>query len=146
MKSLNLSFEEKSTWASLAIILIVFSGYFSQVYDGLIDGTLDKAAVTGLFFGTVVTVVILEIVLHIVIAAFNHRDADQPRDERDRLFAVKAGNISGWVLGIAVLIIAAHTFIQDLDSTWVANLLLFAVFVSQVTSYTLQLVYYRRGY
>ena len=146
MTSLKLSFEEKSTWASLAIILIVFSGYFSQVYDGLIDGILDKAAVTGLFFGAVVTVVILEIVLHIVIAAFNHRDADQPRDERDRLFAVKAGNISGWVLGIAVLIIAAHTFIQDLDSTWVANLLLFAVFASQVTSYTLQLVYYRRGY
>lgn len=146
MKSLNISFEEKSTWASLAIILIVFTGYFSQVYDGLLSGTLDKAAVSGLFFGAVVTVVILEVVLQVVIAALNRKDADQPRDERDRLFAMKAGNISGWVLGIAVLIIAAHTFIQDLDSTWVANLLLFAVFVSQVTSYTLQLVYYRRGY
>ena len=146
MKSLNLSFEEKSTWVSLAIILIVFTGYFSQVYDGLLNGTLDRATVSGLFMGAVITVIILEIVLHIVIAAFNHKDADQHRDERDRLFTMKAGNISGWVLGIAVLMIAAHTFIQDLDSTWVANLLLFAVFVSQVTSYTLQLVYYRRGY
>ena len=146
MKSLNISFEEKSTWVSLAIMLIVYTGYFSQVYDGLLNGTLDKAAVSGLFIGAVVTLVILEIVLHIVIAAFNHKDADQPRDERDRLFTMKAGNISGWVLGIAVLMIAAHTFIQDLDSTWVANLLLFAVFVSQVTSYALQLVYYRRGY
>ena len=105
-----------------------------------------RATVSGLFMGAVITVIILEIVLHIVTAAFNHKDADQPRDERDRLFTMKAGNISGWVLGIAVLMIAAHTFIQDLDSTWVANLLLFAVFVSQVTSYTLQLVYYRRGY
>lgn len=146
MKSLNLSFEEKSTWVSLAIILIVFTGYFSQVYDGLLSGTLDKAAVSGLFFGAVITVVILEIVLHIVIAAFSHKDADQPRDERDRLFTMKAGNISGWVLGIAVLMIAAHTFIQELDSIWVANLLLFAVFVSQVTSYALQIAYYRRGY
>ena len=38
----------------------------------------------------------MEIVLHIVIAAFKHKDADHPRDERDRLFTMKAGNISGW--------------------------------------------------
>ena len=82
---------------------------------------------SGLFVGAVITVIILEIVLHIVIAAFSHKDADQPRDERDRLFTMKAGNISGWVLGIAVLMIAAHTFIQELDSTWIANLLLFAI-------------------
>jgi hypothetical protein len=42
--------------------------------------------------------------------------------------------------------IAAHTFIQDLNAVWVANLLLFAVFVSQVVSYALQIFYYRRGY
>jgi hypothetical protein len=51
---------------------------------------------------------------------------------------MKAGNIAGWVLGFGVLTIAAHTFMQELDSLWVANLLLFAVFVSQVVSYALQ--------
>jgi len=99
MKSLNISFEEKSTWISLAIITFIFVGYFSQVFEGLVSGNLDKA-----------------------------------------------GNISGWVLGIGVLMIAAHTFIQDLNAVWVANLLLFAVFVSQVVSYALQIFYYRRGY
>ena len=146
MKSLNISFGEKSIWISLAIISFIFAGYFSQVYQGLISGTLDKAAVFGLFIGAVASIIILEIVLHIVIAVLNVKDADQPGDERDRLFSMKAGNISGWVLGFGVLIISAHTFMHDLDSLWVANLLLFSVFVSQVVSYALQIFYYRRGY
>ena len=146
MKSLNMSFEEKSTWVSLAIISFVFAGYFSQVYQGLITGTLEKVTVFGLFIGAVVSIIILEIILHIVIAVFNVKDADQPGDERDRLFSMKAGNIAGWVLGIGVLTISAHTFMQELDPLWVANLLLFAVFISQVVSYALQIFYYRRGY
>ena len=146
MTSLNMSFEEKSTWVSLAIISFVFAGYFSQVYQGLISGTLDKADVFGLFIGAVASIIVLEIVLHIVIAILNVKDADQPGDERDRLFSMRAGNISGWVLGIGVLTISAHTFMQELDPLWVANLLLFAVFVSQVVSYALQIFYYRRGY
>ena len=146
MTSLNMSFEEKSTWVSLAIISFVFVGYFSQVYQGLISGTLDKADVFGLFIGAVASIIVLEIVLHIVIAILNVKDADQPGDERDRLFSMRAGNISGWVLGIGVLTISAHTFMQELDPLWVANLLLFAVFVSQVVSYALQIFYYRRGY
>jgi len=146
MKSLNVSFEEKSTWVSLAIITFIFAGYFSQVYQGLVNDTLDKGAVLGLFIGAVVSIIVLEIALHIVIAVLNVKDADQPSDERDRLFSIRAGNISGWVLGIGVLIIASQTFMQELDSLWVANLLLFAVFISQVVSYVLQIFYYRRGY
>jgi hypothetical protein len=146
MKPLNVSFKEKSIWISLAIITFILVGYFSQVYQGLVSGNLDKTAVSGLFMGAVVSIIVLEIVSHIVIAALNVKDADQPSDERDQLFSMKAGNISGWVLGIGVLIIAAQTFKQELDSLWVANLLLFAVFVSQVVSYALQIFYYRRGY
>lgn len=146
MEQLNMSFEEKSTWVSLAIILLVFTGYFVQVFEGISTGSLDKADVTGLFFGAVITVVVLEVALHIVTAIFNVKDADQSMDERDRLYAVKAGNISGWVLGIGVLTIAAHTFIQDLNPLLVANLLLFMVFVSQIASYALKLFYYRRGF
>jgi hypothetical protein len=146
MNLFNMSWEEKSTWASLLIILLVFTGYFSQVFEGLAADTLDRAEVSGLFIGAVVSVIVLEILLHIVIAVFNVRDADQPRDERDRQFSMKAGNISGWVLGAAVLTIALHAFMYENSSIWVANLLLFAVFVSQIVSYSLQLFYYRRGY
>jgi len=148
MKSikLNMSFEEKSAWVSLAIITFVFTGYFSQVYEGLLSGSLDKAAVAILFAGAVIAIIVLEIVFHIVLAILNVKDADRPTDERDRLYSMKAGNISGWVLGIGVLIIAGHTFMKEPDAIWVANLLLFVVYVSQVVSYALQIFYYRRGY
>ncbi len=146
MNQLSMSFEEKSTWASLLIILLVFVGYFSQVFDGLVTATLDKAEITGLFIGAVVSVIVLEIALHVVIAIINVKDADQHMDERDRLFSIRAGNISGWVLGFGVLMIASQTFIYELSPLWIANLLLFAVFISQVVSYALQLFYYRRGY
>lgn len=146
MERLNMSFEEKSTWVSLAIILLVFTGYFVQVFEGISAGNLDKGDITGLFFGAVITVVVLEVALHIATAIFNVKDADQSMDERDRHYAVKAGNISGWVLGIGVLTIAAHTFVQDLNPLLVANLLLFMVFVSQIASYAMKLFYYRRGY
>jgi hypothetical protein len=146
MKSLNMTFEEKSTWVSLGILLFVFSGYFSQVFEGLVTDTLNKSEASGLFIGAAVTIVVLQIALHIVIAIFNVRDADQPKDERDKLFAMKAGNISGLILGVGVLMIAARTFLSDLNSLWVANLLLFIVLVSQVVSDVLRLFYYRRGY
>lgn len=146
MKSLNMTFEEKSTWVSLGILLFVFSGYFSQVFEGLVANTLSKTDIAGLFIGAVVSIVVLQIVLHIVIAMFGVRDADQPMDERDKLFAMKAGNISGLVLGIGVLIIAAQTILSDLSALWVANLLLFIVLVSQVVSDVLRLFYYRRGH
>ena len=146
MKPLNMSFEEKSTWVSLAIITFVFVGYFSQVYEGLLSGSLDKAAVTALFTGAVIAIIVLEVVFHIVIAARNVKDADRPNDERDRVFSIKAGNISGWVRGRGVVLIAGHTFMKEPEAIWVANLLLFVVFVSQVVSYALQIFYYRRGY
>ena len=146
MSSFNMSFEEKSVWASLLIILFVFIAYFSQVFEGLATDSLDKAEISGLFIGAVISVVVLEIVLHIVIAVFNVKDADQPIDERDRLFSMKSGNIAGLVLGISVVMISMMTFVYEFNGVWVANILLFAIFVSQIVSYILQLFYYRRGY
>jgi hypothetical protein len=146
MENLDMSFKEKSIWASLLIMLLVYSKYFLYVFEGLAAGTLDKGDISGLFLGAVITLIIYHIVFHIILAIFNVKQAEEASDERDRMIANKAGNISGWVLGFAVLTIAAYIFIQDLDALWSANLLLLALVVSQLTSYVMQLFYYRRGY
>ena len=143
---MSMSFKEKSIWASLLIILLVYSKYFLYVFKGLADGMLDKGDISGLFLGAVITLVIYHIVFHIILALLNVKQADEPTDERDRMIAHKAGNISGWVLGFAVLMIAAHIFVHNLDALWSANLLLLALVVSQLSSYVMQLFYYRRGY
>lgn len=146
MKNLDMSFEEKSIWVSLLIILFVFVGYFSQVFEGMFSGSLDKADIFAMFIGAIISVVVLQIVLHSVIAIFAVKDAQSSRDERDRLFAMKSGNISGLVLGISVMMISLVTLAHEFNSLWVANILLFAVFVSQIVDYVLQIIYYRRGY
>lgn len=141
-----MSFEEKSVWVSLVVILTVFTGYFSQSFEGLAAGTLERGEALGMFVAAVIAVIVLEVALHIIIAIFSSKDAANPSDERDRLFVIKAGNISGYVLGFGVLVIAVQALIHDQDALWSANLLLFAVFVSQIACYALQLFYYRRGY
>ena len=87
---MNMSFQEKSVWVSLIIILLAFGSYFSSIYDGLQAGSLDRLEVVGLFIGLVVTVIALQIAGHIVIALANPKDADQPGDERDKLISLKA--------------------------------------------------------
>jgi len=142
----NVTFKEKSTWVSLVIMLFVYYGYFSRVLDGFLNNSLNKGENVGLFIGAVVVLVIFQVVFQIIAALSNVKDADQPTDERDRLFAVKAGNASGWVLSGCVLTIALLIFVEDLNSIWAANLLVLALVISQVVCYIVTLFYYRRGY
>ena len=142
----NVTFEEKSTWVSLAAVLFVYGGYFSQVFEGLMNNSLNKGEIGGLFIGSVVTLVIIQVVLQIILAVSNSKDANRQSDERDRLFALKAGYTSDWVLSFGILTIAVSIFLHDLDPLWTANLLFFLLVVSQVVCYVLTLFFYRRGY
>lgn len=146
MSVFDMSFKEKSIWASFFIILLVYGKYFLYVFDGLSTGSLDKGDISGLFIGAVVALIVYQIVFHIILAVLNSKQADEPSDERDRMISTKAGNVSGWVLGFAVFTIAAHIFIYDLNALWSANLLMLAMVISQLSAYAMQLFYYRRGY
>ncbi len=42
MSVFDMSFKEKSIWASCFIILLVYGKYFLYVFDGLSTGSLDK--------------------------------------------------------------------------------------------------------
>lgn len=142
----NVSFEEKSSWVSLIIILVVYGKYFSMVFDGLVNNHLNKGENVGLFIGAVVVLVIFQVIFHVIAALSNPKDANQPTDERDRLFSLKAGYASDWVLSFGVLSLAVLVFIKDLNSIWTANLLLLLVVMANVVSYATTIFYYRRGY
>lgn len=146
MSVFDMSFKEKSIWASFFIILLVYSKYFSYVFQGLAAGTIDKGEISGLFIGAIITLIVYQIVFHIFLGILIAKDPDEPSDERDHMISTKAGNVSGWVLGFAVFVIAAHVFIHDLNALWSANLLMLALVVSQLSDYAMQLFYYRRGY
>jgi hypothetical protein len=144
--TMSLTFREKSIWASLIIMSVVWVNYFVRVQPMLADSSISRVGSIGLFVGAVVTLVVLEIVVHIVLAVSNTKTADQAADERDKLINNKAGNISGWILGICVVMIGAHAMMNDVSSVLIANLLLLSLVMSQCADYALALFYYRRGW
>jgi hypothetical protein len=125
---------------------LVWVNYFVQVRPALVDGTITREDSVGLFIGAVVTLVILEVVVYIGLAATNLKTADQPSDERDKIITGKAGNISGWVLAICVVMIGSYAMFKDVSSVLIANLLLLALVLSQCVDYAMALFYYRRGW
>lgn len=143
---MNLTFREKSYWASLIIMSAVWFNYFVRVQPVLVDGSISREDSIGLFIGAVVTLVILEIVVHIGLAVTNPKTADQASDERDKAISSKAGNIAGWILSICVVMIGGLAMFRDASSVLIANLLLLALVLTQCVDYALALFYYRRGW
>lgn len=143
---MNLTFQEKSYWASLIIMSVVWVNYFVRILPALNTGTINREESIGLFIGAAVVLVILEIVVHIVLAVTNSKTADHPSDERDKAINSKAGNIAGWVLGFCVVMIGCLAMFRDVSSVLIANLLLLALVMSQCVDYALALFYYRRGW
>jgi hypothetical protein len=143
---MNLTFKEKSYWASLIILSLVWVNYFIRIKPAMFDGSITRAESIGLFIGALVTLIILQIVVHVVMAITNPKTADQPSDERDKAINSKAGNIAGWVLSTCVVMIGAYAMFIDVSTVLIANLLLLALVLSQCAEYALALYYYRRGW
>jgi len=146
LNSMNMSFQEKSVWFSLIIILLAFGSYFSNIYNGLLAGSLNPEETLGLFIGMVVTIVALQIMVHIVISVVESEDADHSGDERDKLISLKAEMPGGLVLGFGVVTLALYLMFHNVQSVVTANLLLLLVVISQVVTYLLEIYWYRRGF
>ena len=76
-----MSFREKSAWASLAVMLVVYVPYFVHVFRLFGRGELKGGAVLGQFISAVLFQIFLLIVVHIAIAI---QSRQQQTDERDR--------------------------------------------------------------
>lgn len=95
-----MSFHEKSAWACLLSILLVFIPYFAIVFQ-------QPMAFVGLFVAVVIALVILLTAFHIVnsiVTPSIRRTGDVPKhDELDRVIELRASKISGIVLGVFVI-------------------------------------------
>jgi hypothetical protein len=142
----NLTFREKSYWASLLIMSFVWINYFLRIQPALVDGSITRADSAGLFAGALATLIILEIVVHVALAVTDTKTANQPGDERDAAIGHKSANFAGRVLGFCVVLIGALAMFGNVSSVLTANLLLLALVLSQCVDYALSLFYYRRGW
>ena len=95
-----MSFHEKSAWACLVAILLVYVPYFWMVFRF-------PWAAFGLFVVAAIALAALLTAFHIVNALATRsirRSGDvPPADELDRLLELKASRLSGMVLAVAVM-------------------------------------------
>jgi len=96
-----MSFHEKNAWACLLAVLAVYIPYFSFICREPITSNV-------LFVAAVVFLAVLLAVFHATNAIFSKKTreaGDTPKlDERDRIIDLKASKISGFVLGLCVIV------------------------------------------
>ena len=138
---MNASFEERSLWIQLAAVGFALGAYFVIAGVMLARGITALPAYVPLFAVAVVLLVVLLIAGHAIAAIANRPEG---RDERDRIIEWRAESQSSWILAVGVLT-SIVGLILSLEPVWVAHLLLLSLFVSELTKFGCQLVYYRRG-
>lgn len=139
-----MSFEEKSTWVMLALVTLVYGGYFTVVLGDIAAlESVSDIAYRGLMLGTVVVLVVLATISHIVIAISNPSDADGS-DERDREINRFGEYVGGYVLGVGALV-GLGMAMFEMDHFWIANAILAGLVVSEIVSGLTKIIAYRRG-
>lgn len=149
----ELSTREKTALISLLAVLFVYGGYFADLLSGNAEQTLSGMLYASI--GVIVALVIIEVVFHAVLGIFAGKEANAPADERDRLIRSRATAIGNHVLSAGVVIVLCRMVIggamwesagvEEVTLFEVANLLLFALVLSELVFYGAQVYFYRRG-
>ena len=135
-----MSFREKSAWISLLSVSVIYGAYFWPIVQ---RGPHTGAFPVGRLIATVIALIVVQVVLHIAVAIAAPKEAQAPRDEREKLIDLKAIRIAyaGLATGIALICL-----VGGLDPpVFSANALLFALVTSELLRSSCQIVQYRRS-
>jgi hypothetical protein len=139
-----MSFREKSAWISMLSILAIYGFYFWSLFQTTAVRQMERFHSGPLLLQTIVVLVAVQIVLHVAVAIRKPREAQAPRDERERLIELKATRIgfAGLASGVVVACFLGALNPPILFST---NSLLFVLVASEVLRSAGQIVYFRLG-
>ena len=152
--AMDMTFQEKSIAGSLLFIAVLFSYYFSEVYQVVsADSAEGLIRLPFIAIGVVVALIVLEAVYHAVIAV--HRKPEDP-DERDALIEARASRIGYFVLLAANIFVVGHLMLNGIfefagrddvlgTPIMAANFVLFSIIIAEIARFAAQLVFYRRG-
>jgi len=135
-----MSFREKTAWISLISMAGICGFYFWSVLRSGPGG----GSRSGGLLGTIIALVIVQTVLTIAVAAFDPKNAQVPRDEREKLIELKATRFAyaGLATGMAFAVFFA-AFTPPI--IFGANSLLFILVVTEIMRSSCQIVQYRRS-
>jgi hypothetical protein len=139
-----MSFREKSAWITLITLIVLTLFFLTHLPPAWLlqppGGFMFHVLTIG-----VASFVAIEIVAHVIVAIRAPRDAQAPRDERERLIALKATSIAAYVY--AMLSLGSVFTLVHLGASAIG--VCFGVFLSfivaEIVNYAARIVYYRRG-
>ena len=148
-----MSFREKSAWASLAVMLLVYVPYFVHVFRLFGRGELKGGVLLWQFISAVVFQVFLLIVVHIVIAI---QSRQHQADERDRAIEATSYKIAYLALissffvalpcAISLVFALKPALVPSLVGLpFLSQLLLLCFVTAEAMKYCAQIVCYRWG-
>ncbi len=139
-----MAFGEKSAWAVLAAVIIVY-GWYATVVVGWGSGPtpVDDVVYQPLLITVTVPLVILLALFHAAIAIARPKEAGQ-HDERDRIFEMRAEAWGGLALGIGVFAVLCLAMISA-SSFWVAHAALGALVLAELAKQSGRIMLYRKA-
>lgn len=139
-----MSFREKSAWITLVAILLVSLLFVLNLPPPWSLAPQPNMSNVHVLLLSVTAFVIIEIVAHVVVALRAPRDAKAPRDERDRLIALKASSLAYYVCAVLSLV-SAFLIHVGANQIGLAFCILASFVTSEAVNYGARIVYYRRG-
>lgn len=136
-----MSFREKTAWISMLSMLLISGVYFwSVMHSG--------PQVGGFHFGgllvTIIALVVVQTVLTVGVAISTPKEAQAPRDEREKLIDLRAMRVA--YSGLATSVALACFFgAFDPPILFNTNALLFILVTAEILRSACQIVQYRRG-
>ena len=143
-----MSFHEKSNIAMLLIMLGVYGVYFGGAVLGILTADVPPeealAATNATMIVTVGVVIVLAIIAHIAIAILKPSEADDSRDERDKLIEMR-GDQRGGVVQSVISLGALTLAMLGLPVWMIANAILAGLVAGEIVKAVSKLIDYRRG-
>ena len=142
-----MGFEERNTWAYLAITVVTYATYVVLVLRSAAGGPLVEAPYQPYLLGTIGVALLVAIVVSIALRisiAVRDREAGQGADQRDReitAFGSRMGQ-SFIVIGAMAAMLMA---VVEWDWFWIANVIYLCFILSALTESIARIVAYRTG-
>lgn len=148
-----MSYQANQTIAYLISSLVVVGLYTFYVFQQFQEGGFDSATISSYWGYLVLAMIGVQIVLSIITsilisilqAIVTKDEAPMLSDERDKLFDLRATQISFAVFGIG-FVLAMITLAADLPPLVMFNIIVYALFGAGIVGNIMQLYFYRRGF
>jgi len=152
-----MSYKERSIWVSLAITVYIWFNYFSGIYHAAQQNELTISSMQSALLNVVIMTIALEILHHIVMAIIDHKNTNYDEDERDKQISLIGNTNAYYILSFTVITAVLHLLFPVMTQSLVSalnlpsdyviiNIIIFGTLVAEITKFSTQVFYYRRGF